>query len=74
MQAMSKAQECLIKCLRLSGMTIAQISEIVEMLWEEDVTIEMLQKLTESPTLDHKKLYSIALEISKKRRQLNGIL
>ena len=55
-------------------MTIAQISEIVEMLWEEDVTIEMLQKLTESPTLDHKKLYSIALEISKKRRQLNGIL
>ena len=68
MEIMSKAQECLIKCLRISGMTIAQIIEIVEMLWEEDATLEMLEHLTLNPTLDQAKIYSIACEISQKHK------
>ena len=66
MEIMSKAQSCLIRCLRLSGMTMGQIIDILEMVWEEEATIEMLEQLTKEPTLDHAKLYSIACEISKK--------
>ena len=68
MEAMNKAQECLIKCLRISGMTMAQIVEIVEMLWEEDATLEMLERITKEPTLDQASLFSIAREISEKTK------
>ena len=69
MKIMSKSQACLIKCLRISGMTISQITEILEMVWEEDATLEMLERLTKEPTLNHKKLYSIACEISGTNKQ-----
>ena len=65
MEIMNKAQECLIKCLRISGMDMGQIVNIVEMLWEEKATVEMLEFLTQNPTLNQEHLYSIACEISQ---------
>ena len=68
MLIMTKAQECLIKCLRISGMSIAQIIKTADML-EEEATLEMLQQLTENPTLDHNELHTIACEISQKYKR-----
>ena len=73
MEIMSKAQACLIRCLRISGMDMGQIIEILEMVWSEESTIEFLEELTQNPTLEHKTLYSIAAEISKKyEREIGG--
>ena len=69
---MNKAQECLIRYLRISGMTIAQIAEILEMLWEEESTLEMLEYLTRYPTLDHKMLLDKAEEIAN-RYKVRGV-
>ena len=69
MEPMSKAQECLIKCLRISGMDLAQIAEIVEMLWEDEATIEMLECLTQHPTIDQVKIFSMACEIAQKNKR-----
>ena len=66
MEIMSKAQACLIRSLKLSGMNISQIIDILEMVWDEEATIEMLEQLTKKPTLNPAKLYSIASEISQK--------
>ena len=66
MEIMSEAQACLIRCLRLSGMGMGQIIEILEMVWDEETTIEFLEELTQNPTLDHKTLYSIASKVFKK--------
>ena len=70
MEAMNKAQDCLIKCLRISGMTMAQIIDIVEMLWEEETTLEMLEQLTKNPTLNQAELHSIACAISQKYKNV----
>ena len=68
MEIMSKAQACLIRCLRISGMDMGQIIDTLEMVWEEEATIEMLEQLTQETTLDQARLYSIACEISQKHK------
>lgn len=68
-EIMSKAQACLIKCLRISGMDMGQIIEVLEMVWEEEDTLEMLEILTQKPTLNQAKLYEIASKISQKQRK-----
>lgn len=70
MEIMSKAQACLIRCLRISGMTMAQIIDILELVWEETATLQMLEQITKEPTLDQAKLYSIACEISDRRLRM----
>ena len=66
MEIMSEAQACLIRCLRLSGMDMGQIVEILEMVWPEEATLEFLEELTHNLTLDHKTLYSIASKVFEK--------
>ncbi|MBQ5320499.1 MAG: hypothetical protein J6K88_00305 [Oscillospiraceae bacterium] len=70
MEVMSKAQECLIKCLRISGMTFSQIIKMVDLLWEEEATMEFLEWLYQNQTLDQAELYSIALRISEKYKNV----
>ena len=47
-------------------MTMGQIIEVLEMVWEEEKTLEMLENLTQNPTLDQAELYSTACEIAEK--------
>ena len=68
MEVMSEAQATLIKCLRILGMTIPEIIDTLDKVWDEDLTIMMLEKIADNPTLSPSELYSIACEISKEHR------
>ena len=74
MEVMSKAQATLIQCLRISGMTIPEIIDILDKVWDEDLTIMMLEKIADNPTLSPAELYSIACEISEEDKKETELL